>query len=382
MVLPLASAPMSLSQIKAEFGTGALSLSSYYGNSVNMCNYPLVSNIGQRLSLSQFYGRSKQTPPTNLSAMPTMTGATLTWTAPSNPVVAYALGITPTQGTMSTINPTDTSCVITGLTTNMPYSASLTATIGTYVCAPVSIAFVTIVVPPKYSWFMASNIGTYAPLNGPITIWKDQATTTSRDLINTGGIPTYVMNGTFAVARSVGGGSAPGFKDSFGKRIMPLNSAYTKMIVFIHNNSVDLVVNNWMSYFSTFSGAVGGISLMSRNNGGSFYGSSTGIGIRECDTTFTPLAQKWYALFMAVDANKLCNFYVNEVGVAVLKGTGTLASLLTSDNDTGLVCWAQGSYGSTCDILEAATWEYSLTSAQATSEISRMITKYGAALSL
>jgi Fibronectin type III domain len=382
MVLPVSGAPLSLSQMKVEFGTGAVSLSSYYRDSLTMCNYPNVSNIGQMLSLSQFFGRSKQTPPTNFSANPTMTGATLTWTAPSNPVTSYVLSITPAHGTVSTILPTDTSCLVTGLTNNAAYSASLTATIGTYVCAPTSTAFVTMVVPSKYSWFTASNIATYLPLNGNITTWKDQSGFL-RDLTNVAGNPTYPtfnMNGSLPVVRVLGGGSGPGFKDSLGKRIMPLNSAYTKMLVFIHNNAADLMIPNWMSYFSTFSGAVGGMSVMSRLNGGTFYGSSTGLSSRECGTTFTPVHQVWYALFMAVDTNRVCNIYVNESGVAVLKGTGTLSSLLTTDNNNGLISWAEGSYSQTCDVLEAATWNTFLTSAQATSEISRLKNKYGVTL--
>jgi Concanavalin A-like lectin/glucanases superfamily len=366
MVLPNVGNRLSLSQIKAEFN-GNTSFSSYFGNSLSMSNFPSVPTIGQSMSMSQFYGKSRQDPPTNFQAIPAMTTTKFTWTPPLNPVASYVLSTIPTA-TYPIIAATATSCVATGFTPNTPYTATLTAYIGTYGCTSASVTFTTLAIPPKYSWFTAGSSYNVFDVSLKLSKLFDMSGN-NRHLLQ----PVYSLQPTL-----VGSGQqivrffSSSMTDVTSSRVILPNSDYTKMLLITHST----FSQGSQNYFDTLvaSGNYVGGHLFWRPNGPTVT-NGTGTAYDVTLSTLSLVANKWYVIFASyTDSGRSCTVNVNGTSA-----TGTMsAGLNFSDPQTIIGDWNSTAPANPAqvDILEVATWNVPLTNADIAKEILRIQQQY------
>jgi hypothetical protein len=239
--------------------------------------------------------------------------------------------------------------------------------------------FTTALEPTKYASFKASVGLSLSGTTTNISNWVDQAgglrSIASPAVAN---YPLKTLNASgLTVVRVIAGNQ--GFLDVAGVRIMPRNSDYTKMVVFMHTNASDITSAAPANYFSTF-GAVGNVSLMWRNSGTSIQIATNFNTFQngELNSGLGLTAGRWYAAFHTFNnTTKEQALYINKVQGAIVSQVATASNgvALTVDGATGVCMLSDSNNGAPADYLEVATWNIALTHAQ----VAGVVTRLGAA---
>jgi hypothetical protein len=253
-------------------------------------------------------------------------------------------------------------------------------------------AVLEVTVPVKYATYtIPQTAGSYV-LNASVLSWNDSSgNTPARNLITGTTVATQAKvcpSGVFIV------GSTPpivyktstasiGFWDVSGARMLPLvttgnGASYTKMALFMF---VDL--GGFTNVISTMGSGPNSIGLVWRYGpaplpANAFYTSSQPSFAVDVTTTFTPVVNAPYALYITYDnTNKTQVLYVNRVpGAALSTYSGTVNSPMLVDAPTGIMTLPGGGNGIIGEILEANTWSVALTAAQVQQHFNGLKTTY------